>query len=132
MLNEIIRVSGSRYSETLAITAATGIAAVNIGGCTLHSWAGIGLGKEPAKMLVGKFLGQDSYNRAHWHQERAYTSTALRWRRVETLIIDESPFLLAARGGLGLCSLISTVSMIDGVLFDKLVTCLASRTLFRS
>ncbi|ORY32230.1 hypothetical protein BCR39DRAFT_42421 [Naematelia encephala] len=31
----------------LAITASTGMAAVNIGGCTLHSWAGIGLGQLP-------------------------------------------------------------------------------------
>ena len=92
LLREIIRASGNRYSETLAITAATGIAAVNIGGCTLHSWAGIGLGKESAEKLVGKFLGQDSYNREHWTEERAYTSTALRWRKVKTLIIDESQF----------------------------------------
>ncbi|KAI0733992.1 PIF1-like helicase-domain-containing protein [Fomitopsis betulina] len=103
LLSEIIRARrGDLYSDRLAITAATGIAAVNIGGCTLHSWAGIGLGKESAEKLVGKFLGQDHYNREHWHGARAYTSTALRWRKVETLIIDE-------------------ISMIDGVLFDKLV-----------
>lgn len=91
LLSEIIRARrGDLYSDRLAITAATGIAAVNIGGCTLHSWAGIGLGKESAEKLVGKFLGQDHYNREHWHGARAYTSTALRWRKVETLIIDES------------------------------------------
>ena len=27
------------------VTASTGLASVNIGGCTIHSWAGIGLGQ---------------------------------------------------------------------------------------
>ena len=44
-------------SPLLAITAATGIAAVNISGCTLHSWAGIGLGQESAEQIVGRLLG---------------------------------------------------------------------------
>ena len=38
----------------IAITAPTGIAAVNINGQTLHSWAGIGLGKESAHFLSKK------------------------------------------------------------------------------
>ncbi len=38
----------------IAITAPTGIAAVNINGQTLHSWAGIGLGKESAHFLSVK------------------------------------------------------------------------------
>ena len=37
----------------VAVTAPTGIAAVNIGGVTIHSWAGIGLGRgDPAKILA--------------------------------------------------------------------------------
>lgn len=34
------------------VCGATGIAAVNVGGVTLHSWAGIGLGKGSAQMLA--------------------------------------------------------------------------------
>ncbi len=36
----------------LAITASTGIAAVNIGGSTIHSWAGIGLANMPIGQIV--------------------------------------------------------------------------------
>lgn len=79
LLRAIIDACGGRGSPTLAITASTGIASVNIGGTTLHSWAGIGIGQEDAKKLVGKFLGQDKLR------------TVLdRWRRVRTLILDES------------------------------------------
>jgi len=63
---------------------------VNIGGCTLHSWAGIGLGKESVKNLSGKFLYQMKYE-----------PVKRRWQGVRTLILDE-------------------ISMIDGKLFDKL------------
>ena len=38
----------------VAVTASTGRAAFNIGGCTLHSFAGIGLGKEDASTLASK------------------------------------------------------------------------------
>lgn len=90
LLREIIRVRGGRGHARLAITASTGIAGVNINGTTVHSWAGIGLGQEDAKKLAGKFLGQPKF-----------APVRDRWRDVETLIIDE-------------------ISMIDGVLFDKL------------
>ncbi|OJA18310.1 hypothetical protein AZE42_09348 [Rhizopogon vesiculosus] len=90
LLREIIRVRGGRGHQGLAITASTGIASVNIGGTTVHSWAGIGLGQEDAKRLGGKFLGQPKFEQVR-----------VRWQSVDTLVIDE-------------------VSMIDGKLFDKL------------
>ncbi|KAF8640863.1 hypothetical protein AX17_000511 [Amanita inopinata Kibby_2008] len=90
LLRTIIQHFGGRPSARLGITASTGIAAVNIGGCTLHSWAGIGLGQETAENLAGKFFGQPKLKEIKH-----------RWQDVRTLIIDE-------------------ISMIDGVLFDKL------------
>jgi hypothetical protein len=66
-------------SQSLAITASTGIASVNIGGTTLHSWAGIGLGKEPEKRLADMIMFQPKYERVR-----------KRWQNVQTLIIDES------------------------------------------
>ncbi|CCM00349.1 uncharacterized protein FIBRA_02379 [Fibroporia radiculosa] len=125
LLREIIRHcrGDGRLREGLAVTAATGIASVNIGGSTLHSWAGIGLGKEPAEKLLGKLLGQDKYQREkerlrkkklreQGHEvddhnddydddDKHVPRVVERWRIVKTLIIDE-------------------ISMIDGVLFDKL------------
>ncbi|KAI5124476.1 hypothetical protein M0805_008358 [Coniferiporia weirii] len=89
LLREIIDVLGGP-SEQLSVTASTGIAGLNIGGTTLHSFAGIGLGKEPIKKLVGKIMGQKP-PKLVWS----------RWRNTRTLVIDE-------------------ISMIDGVLFDKL------------
>ncbi|KAN0100955.1 PIF1-like helicase domain containing protein [Tylopilus felleus] len=83
LLRSIIDACGGKGCPTLAITASTGIASVNIGGTTLHSWAGIGIGKEDAKKLVGKFLGQEKLR-----------PVLDRWRRVETLILDESARIL--------------------------------------
>jgi ATP-dependent exoDNAse (exonuclease V) alpha subunit len=80
LLREIIQTLGGSMSQNLAITASTGIASVNIGGTTLHSWAGIGLGKEPLKTLAGKIMFQPKFE-----------NVLERWRNVRTLIIDESP-----------------------------------------
>lgn len=69
LLRQIIRICQRRYSQlglsdaSLAITASTGLAAVNIGGGTLHSWAGIGLGKEPLGELIQTFLGEEEWRR---------------------------------------------------------------------
>ncbi|WWD16729.1 hypothetical protein CI109_101160 [Kwoniella shandongensis] len=59
----------------LGVTASTGMAGVNIGGSTIHSWAGIGLGDLPAQKLYEKIL------------RNKITST--RWRTTAALIIDE-------------------------------------------
>ena len=39
-------------NEGLHITASTGIAAINVGGQTLHSWAGLGLGNLPLNEIL--------------------------------------------------------------------------------
>lgn len=95
-------------NRSIAKTASTGIAAINIDGCTLHSWAGIGLGKESAERLAGKIYGQDKVLRRKLRKERekngfcdmSYDSDSeqnepvsrvlIRWRECEVLIIDES------------------------------------------
>lgn len=128
LLREIIKSCGGPSSLTLAVTAATGIASVYIGGSTLHSWAGVGLGKEPAQKLAGKLLGLDKRQRMREEdikmtglpedeiiqalvQQDLQEGSSLaahpqnvpraaeRWRTVHTLIVDE-------------------ISMIDGVLLQ--------------
>ncbi|KXX73120.1 ATP-dependent DNA helicase PIF1 [Madurella mycetomatis] len=65
----------ARDPERVAVTASTGLAACNIGGMTLHSFAGIGLGKEDANALIKKI--------------RRNPKAKSRWLKTKTLIIDE-------------------------------------------
>ncbi|KAJ2918646.1 hypothetical protein MD484_g1770, partial [Candolleomyces efflorescens] len=78
LLREIIKVLRKKFvktSDAIAITASTGIAACNIGGVTIHSFAGIGLGIESAEDLATKI--------------RKNKKAAARWLRTKVLIIDE-------------------------------------------
>jgi len=70
--------------DTTYVTASTGVAAIAIGGSTLHSFSGIGLGEKPVSMITNKMR----------------SDVKARWKRCRTLIIDE-------------------ISMIDGVIFEK-------------
>lgn len=57
LMREIIKALRNKYSrepDRVAVTASTGLAACNIEGVTLHSFAGIGLGKEAVPELVKK------------------------------------------------------------------------------
>lgn len=65
----------ARDPERVSVTASTGLAACNIGGQTLHSFAGIGLGKEDVPTLVKKI--------------RRNQKAKNRWLRTKTLIVDE-------------------------------------------
>lgn len=70
-----LRKKHSREPDRVAVTASTGLAACNIGGVTLHSFGGIGLGKEDVPTLVKKIKrNQKAKNR---------------WIRTKILIIDE-------------------------------------------
>ncbi|RMZ76518.1 hypothetical protein DV738_g4885, partial [Chaetothyriales sp. CBS 135597] len=64
-----------READRLAVTASTGLAACVIEGQTLHSWAGIGLGKEAVPELLKKI------------KRNAKTKT--RWLRTKVLVVDE-------------------------------------------
>ncbi|CED85302.1 mitochondrial dna helicase [Phaffia rhodozyma] len=78
LLREIIKGLRTKYAtrpDAVAVTAATGIAACNVGGTTLHSFSGIGLGNEPADRLVSKI--------------RKSKPASGRWNRTKVLIIDE-------------------------------------------
>lgn len=80
LLRQIIGWARGRRDTDVAVTASTGMAAVNIGGVTLHSWAGIGLGNGDVKQYVDSI----TFGSGHWSKVRD------RWRDAETLIIDES------------------------------------------
>jgi ATP-dependent DNA helicase PIF1 len=78
LLREIIAGLRRKYirePDRVAVTASTGLAACNIGGVTLHSFAGIGLGKEPVEDLVKKI--------------RRNAKAKQRWLRTKVLIMDE-------------------------------------------
>eukprot|EP01119_Soliformovum_irregulare_P020259 TRINITY_DN6533_c1_g4_i2.p1 TRINITY_DN6533_c1_g4~~TRINITY_DN6533_c1_g4_i2.p1 ORF type:complete len:516 (+),score=184.07 TRINITY_DN6533_c1_g4_i2:162-1709(+) len=61
--------------KTVFVTASTGVAASNIGGMTLHSWSGIGLGELSPQRLYHRARNQ--YPQCEW------------WNSAEVLIIDE-------------------------------------------
>lgn len=57
LMREAIRQLRDKYKnepDRVAVTASTGLAACNISGVTLHSFAGVGLGKEDAAGLLKK------------------------------------------------------------------------------
>ncbi|KAK6594560.1 DNA repair and recombination protein PIF1 [Botrytis cinerea] len=64
-----------REGDRVAVTASTGLAACNIGGVTLHSFGGIGLGKEDVPTLIKKI--------------KKNNKAKLRWTRTKVLVIDE-------------------------------------------
>lgn len=59
----------------MAVTASTGMAAANIGGTTIHSFSGIGLGQGSGEALID-FVKKNR-------------KAVGRWLRTEVLIVDE-------------------------------------------
>ncbi|GAA6034605.1 hypothetical protein JCM8097_005419 [Rhodosporidiobolus ruineniae] len=57
------------------VTATTGIAALQVSGITIHSWAGIGLGKEPIPVLFDRIFSNKEKRK--------------KWLETQVLIIDE-------------------------------------------
>jgi hypothetical protein len=83
VLRELIKqLRAAGRSNELAITASTGIAAVALGGTTLHSFAGVGLGNADVQKLIQTC--QDN------------RKAMSRWTRTKILLIDEISMLDAA------------------------------------
>lgn len=107
LLREIIKSLKRKYSsapDVVAVVASTGMAACNIGGTTIHSWSGIGIGVEDAQALIAAV--------------KKKRESAGRWIRAKVLVIDEgeySPYRVVHPTDRR-----TTVSMVDGYLFDKL------------
>ena len=65
--------------KNVVVTAPTGIAAANIGGCTIHSFAGFGTGKKSVHEII--------------HQIKSDEEAVLRWESCEVLVVDEISML---------------------------------------
>lgn len=80
LLKYIIQQLQIRFSSsTVAVTASTGVAATHIGGCTIHSFAGIGLGRGNLETVVHKVCSNGA--------------AMARWNSTNVLIIDEISML---------------------------------------
>lgn len=75
IISELRKKYRKKQNQPVAVTASTGLAACNIGGMTLHSFGGIGLGEEPVARLVEKIRKNRKANR--------------RWKDTKVLVIDE-------------------------------------------
>jgi ATP-dependent DNA helicase PIF1 len=62
-------------TSAVAVVAPTGISAINVGGQTIHSFAGIGLGAGDPNIIISKVLK----NKA----------SVERWQKCQVLIMDE-------------------------------------------
>jgi len=71
--------SGRTSKDQVFVTAATGIAAVNIGGTTFHSFSGLGIAGGSLQSLV--------------HKVQSSSAATERWRKARVLVIDEISML---------------------------------------
>lgn len=72
-----------RHGAALAVVASTGIAAMNVGGTTLHSFAGLGLGADPADVIAARIFENK--------EGRVYRNIA----KTDILAIDEISMISA-------------------------------------
>jgi ATP-dependent DNA helicase PIF1 len=75
LLKSIIKALRAKHKDNVVVTASTGLAACNIGGITLHSFAGVGLANEEVEFLFKRLK----------RNKKAYQ----RWISTKVLIIDE-------------------------------------------
>ena len=81
ILSTILRanIEGIIARKKIVVTATTGVAACNVGGITIHSFAGIGVGSGSYEEMAKRVMGNE------------YTKQ--RWRECDILIIDEISML---------------------------------------
>jgi len=80
LLREMVRVMRQAHgNHAVYVTASTGLAACNIGGCTLHSFAGVGLAEQDQQALLAKVLANQRSRK--------------RWQSAKVLIVDEVSML---------------------------------------
>ncbi|WAQ87457.1 hypothetical protein PtA15_8A361 [Puccinia triticina] len=87
MLHEVVRMLKSD-KRRVSVTAPTGIAALAIGGCTIHSWAKVGLGHGSVHTIYNKLIGQKLKSERF---DRDGDSNRI-WN-TDVLIIDEASML---------------------------------------
>lgn len=75
LLRELIKSLKQVHPEGVAVTASTGLAACNIGGMTLHLYAGLGLAKDGFDIL--------------WKRLQRNRKAKKRWQTTKVLVIDE-------------------------------------------
>ena len=66
-------------SVSVAVTAPTGMAAINVGGQTIHSFAGVGLAEGHKDIIINKVLKAKE--------------AVERWQKCQVLVIDEISML---------------------------------------
>lgn len=91
-------------TRNIALTSTTGVSAVLIGGSTLHSYLGIGLGEENVENMTKKILFSGPAPapvRGNGRREGKGGLKADIWKKLDVLVIDE-------------------ISMLSPILFDKL------------
>ncbi len=79
LLRYLVAKQSKRYPNAVFVTAPTGISAVAIGGCTLHSFAGVGIGDLPVADLVRTI--------------KKNKETLARWLVARVLFVDEVSML---------------------------------------
>lgn len=75
LLPYLVHIVQEEQDKIVRITATTGIAAVQIGGMTFHSFVGVGLGDGTQAEVIKSAMGSKQ--------------TEQRWTKVDTLVIDE-------------------------------------------
>jgi ATP-dependent DNA helicase PIF1 len=84
LLDAIVKNARLVDAENVFVTASTGISACAIGGTTLHSFAGVGLGEDPQDELIRRLMRPKT---------PAAMNAAKRWKSAVMLIIDECSML---------------------------------------
>ena len=99
LLRRIVRLCKKKLKlkrEQYAIVAFSGMAAMNVKGCTIHSWAGLTPGVTDRDMILKDIVGYDLWEVMNGmtdnprHVEPLRPAVYKRWSTCKVLIIDES------------------------------------------